>query len=214
MKKLAYVVICVVVAGCAQPPTKYRADDQQIVSSGAKLDKPAEQKATIEFTTNTSERATFERLAGGQLCSRAESKTMARVQRAREISEGEGALITASNVLSLGIGLLFDPRNNKPPHVLTQEVEAGQALVLEASSYGNTGNSTVSCGPLFLKFQPEGSKKYRVSFIRDADRCLLGVRDVSVLNQPAPVKHSRWSCSKGFLGLGGGEVTGLREYSE
>ena len=84
---------------------------------------------------------------------------------------------------------------------------------------GDCITSFVCCGPVYLRFQPEAGRRYRVQFEQEDRVCDARVLDVTAAGStaeaamPAGVAYSRWLCTEGFMGIGMNEVIGYREFA-
>lgn len=211
VEKIAMAGALILLVGCAQPPVKYLPDEKQLRTTGPALDVPAEQKSTVEFTTNTFEPTKFEYLDGGKKCSFNGDRAIGTLQRARDMDGNEKFLLNASAVVSLGLTTLFDPRNQKTPHTVVNEVAAGEAVTVQVGSSLFNGNTSKSCGPLYLRFTPEGGARYQVNFIGGGATCNVDLKDITTVSEPKRVKHARWLCTKSFFGAGGNEAIAYQE---
>lgn len=211
--KISAVLALFFLTACAQPPVVYLPAEKQRVAQDVELNVPAAQKAAIEFSIDTYENATFAKVTDGKLCQGATERKPVVVTRARDMPQSEDNVRKVAAVLSLGLTNLWDPRNGSTPHVMVREFEAGQELIWNASSYLlKPDNTSVSCGPLYLKFTPQGGRRYRMNFVRGGGAaCHVELLDITEPAVSQGVDHARWGCSPSFLGVGGGAVSGYRE---
>jgi hypothetical protein len=206
------LVFAMVLSGCASEVV-YKADQEQlrIGQDLINLEIPKD-KAILEFTTNTNATATLVEQVGPDLCKPERKAVLARVQRQRELVGAESAAAGIMNVVSLGLTKHLTENDTPISHAFY--VEAEKELILQSTSYTSvpTGNGQISskCGPLFLKFTPEGGERYKLFFVEAPDRCTAVLTKFSNSEQVVP-NHTRWTCSVGFMDIGGGEVIGLRE---
>lgn len=217
--KITYAVITliftVLVSGCANE-IKYKEDKDQVKTGLDLMNKEIpKNKALLEFTTNTIEPATLFKQVGDELCNPEKKVALSRVQRQRELTGVENTTAGALNIATLGLlKLIGDPRDNKTPVSHSLHIESGKEIILQSSSNSTTqtGNGwvTKSCGPIFMKFIPEEGQHYKISFINASDKCNAILIKGTDINPTIP-NHTRWSCAKGFMGIGGGEIIGLRE---
>jgi hypothetical protein len=200
--------------GCASNSSWRYLDDKDQIVAGIKDELPSQSKAHLVLTTNSWLRTTFYANQGENLCKPSEKTTLTTVSR-HGYYEGQGvdAINAARAAISLGLTKVLesDPKKPRYPHVFVQEIDATTPIVLEVSSYGQDGNTTQSCGPVFLKLFPESGKRYRLSMNMDNERC--SINPFLVSSEPSPLKYATWSCSPSFLGVGGGEIRGYREWT-
>lgn len=204
-----------VLDGCSTQ-VKYK-DDTSQYKEGLELlqkDIPAG-KSILEFTTNTEISATLVEQEGENLCKPEKKRTIARVQRQREISDAESSAVDVMNVLSLGlVKALGDPRNNKTPVSHISYIDSEKEIILNSSSYVMNqvagGWVSSSCGPLFIKFTPKEGRRYKINFLTLGSGCASLLTNVENSKQSVP-GHAQWSCTKPVMGLGGNEIIGFKE---
>jgi hypothetical protein len=205
--------LALLVSGCATNSSWRYLDDKDQLTSGVKDEAPLPNKAHLVITTNSWLQASFYTYKGGDLCKPNQKNLIATVAR-HGYYDGQGAeAVNATRaVLSLGLTKMVegDPRKPKIPHIFTYEINSADDLIIEVSSFGRDGNTTQSCGPLFVKLFPENGKRYQLSMNMDNGRCIA---IPSILSTVAtPIKYASWSCSPSFMGVGGGEISGYREF--
>jgi hypothetical protein len=218
MKKTNYAwatAASILLSGCASPP-QYKPDAEQL-RVGADLltqDIPAG-KALMEFTTNTVAHASLKLQTGDDLCQPDKSEFLAGARRQRVITDAEKAVYTTGNILSLGlINALGNPLETKTPASRFFYVDSGQRLNFNAMSiYSAPNHSSSTCGPIHLGLVPEAGAIYKINFINVDNRCGVVLTRENRDSTVVP-RHSRWTCSKGFLGMGGGRLTSSWEVEE
>lgn len=217
MKKVSFITIAIsfVLCGCASEVKYKEASDQYKVGLELLEKEIPAGKSLLEFTTNTSIAATLMKQVGPDLCKPENKTAIARVQRQLEVSKVEDSVVGIMNVATLGlVKALGDPRDNKTPVSWYSYIDSDKEILLQSSSYymSQSGNSWASgsCGPLYMKFVPKEGKHYKISFLTMGDSCSAALTQIE---NPEPVipKHARWSCTKPVMGVGGGELIGLKE---
>lgn len=191
-----------VLTGCAAPPAQYYPDAEQVIEeeSGAA---PPPGSAIVVFTTNSAAISVFQQRAGDKLCETESQQLVARVRRREVPSAAVQNFHGLANFMSLG-GL---ERMEKLPRTKIAYYPAGQAIAFAATTY----ITNASCGPLFLQFTPQEGKRYSLSMDLNGQTCRLSIQEPDGSAQARPVKHSRWWCSAGFLGLGKPTLIGPNE---
>lgn len=198
-----------ILGGCTIPP-KYAPESEQLVN-GEENAVPEKGFAVVEVTTNTLERASFQRNVKGELCSKESWELMARVEKKRIMPDYEKGARGVAAVMSLGLSTVLDPRNNVLPFIAITKQKANEELILRASSYINGGNHTTSCGPVYLKFTPEEMRHYQIQFVREDKFCRVVLSEKTALDDKKAVQHSRWSCTEPFKHIGEPEAYNIRE---
>lgn len=199
--------------GCAQSvPLRYLPDESQRVRIDPAPNLSEANKAIVEFTTNTIEPATFLHKRPTQMCDGFRTQESFSVIRSRAVSEEEEKMQRALAIATPGLTRLSDPRNDRTPHKVIKEYEAGHELIFHASTASMGGNLIYKCGPLRIKFRPEGGKHDRVDMIREANVCLLSLLEIREDAPPVVPAHSRWRCTPSLLGFDGNNVVGFQEF--
>ncbi len=208
--RLSLVTISVLIAGCATP-VEYYPDAEQPVHDTARHPVP-KGVSIVEFTTNTLEPATFLHVTDDNPCeTKGGSDAIAAfVRRQRVVPKYEEQFRAVGNLLTFGLADAMTRPATDTPYKKRGEYPSGAPIRLAASSFIAYPNQTVSCGPLFLSFIPEEKKHYSLTFVRAGEGCNLSISELQGSAQ-MPVPHSRWSCSKGFLGFGPSQQSNLRE---
>ncbi|WP_147326284.1 hypothetical protein [Hydrogenophaga borbori] len=196
------VSIGAVLTGCAAPTVQYYPDAEQAIEDEVGS-APPPGSAVVEFTTNSVAIAVFQRRVGDKLCEPESEDIAARVRRREMLSASVQRFHGLANFMSLG----NLNRIEKLPRTKITHYPAGQAIAFAATTYINDA----SCGPLFLRFTPEEGKHYSLSTDLQDHICRLSIQELVETEQARPVKHSRWWCSKPFLGIGKPRLIGPDE---
>ena len=193
LKACAACSIVAALLGCAAPAAQYYPDEEQAIEDevGAALPPGS---AIVEFTTNSAAVAAFQQRVGDKLCEPDAQHIAARVRRREIPSEVQQNFRGLANFLSLGALAQIE----KLPKTKIAHYPANQPIAFAATAYITDG----TCGPLFLQFTPQAAKRYSLSMDFNGQSCRLGIREMDESTQTRPVKHSRWRCAEGFLGIG------------
>jgi hypothetical protein len=204
---IIYLALTLVITACGS--IQYKPDDEQKIA-GAELTKnpipPG--KALLEFSTNTLKPATLVEQEGENLCQPTKKKALAFTRRGWVNSTAEKAAYNMMNVALLGqIDSLSDPLGKNTAHKAYLYIDASKESVMHSYSEFTEANVKTTCGPLYFKFKPEDQGRYKIEFLYHEDKCMTKVETMS----GEKVKQTLWSCTKPILGLGGGDVIGIRE---
>jgi hypothetical protein len=209
------IVVCSLISGCAST-IKYKPESSQYkLGEEILYSEIPKSKSVLEFTTNTVINATLAMHNGADPCKPDKLENLSRVQRQIESSELNDFAIGLVNVLTLGmVKKLGDPRDNKTPVSHYIYLESGKDTTLQSSSYSlnQTAGGWVSssCGPIFMKFTPEQGRRYKISFNTTDGGCFSTLTQLENGIEIFP-RHSRWSCTKPTMGVGGNQVIGFKE---
>lgn len=179
--------------GCATPPAQYYPDAEQAIEDevGATLSPGT---AVVEFTTNAAAIAVFQQRVGDKLCEPESQHIAARVRRREIPSAAMQSFHGLANFMSLGN---LD-RIEKLPRTKIAHYPADQTIAFAATTH----ITDASCGPLFLRFTPQDGKRYSLSMDLQGRTCRLNIQEFDGSAQARSVKHSRWRCNEGLLGIG------------
>lgn len=204
-----YTLLFASVAGCAFTPDYYPDNEQPVQGAENRTASPG--FATLEFTTNTFESTSFTQQQGEDLCKPTERKLAAMVNKKRHLSTAERSANGLGSILTFGLTDKLNASYVNSPHTSVQKFKANTPVILNAESQLNDGRTVTKCGPVFVKFIPEDQKRYRVEFLRSQNTCGMAITELKTDSLVTRTPHSRWTCSKGFFGIGGDQIEGLVE---
>lgn len=193
LKACAAFVAAAALLGCAAPPAQYYPDAEQAIEDEVGAAPPTG-SAIVEFTTNSAAVAVFQQRVGDKLCEPDAQHVAASVRRREIPSEVQQSLRGLANFMSLGALNQIE----KLPKTKITHYPANQPIAFAATTH----ITDATCGPLFLQFTPQAAKRYSLSMDFNGQSCRLDIRELDESAQARPVKHSRWRCAKGFLGIG------------
>ena len=153
-----------------------------------------------QFTTNSSVPTTLAEVVGTSACTASKKIPLASAVKAFVPSEPENERVLDGNVRWYkGAGLGKFRAYAYAPEQTYFYVTAEKPLVLSALAKIETGNGTsttmMSCGPLYIRFQPQANHRYRYTFVGKGRQCISRLEEWGGDGGFRAIPFESWTCN-------------------